>query len=150
MSFILNSSRVCLFFFTKYITCSGLEAVHLVFSTPFLDTHFRNVLILFTLVIGLINLRSTLQFTMTLSTTEVDHMVVTETFKERIWLLGLFDDLGFFQEYLGIHYDSQSTIKLAKNQVYHSRKKYIDVRFHFIWKILDEGDIFFKKNWYCR
>jgi len=30
---------------------------------------------------------------------------------------------------------------LVKNQVYHARMKHIDVRFHFIQKILDKGDI---------
>jgi len=30
---------------------------------------------------------------------------------------------------------------LVKNQVYHARMKYIDVRFYFVREILDEGDI---------
>jgi len=30
---------------------------------------------------------------------------------------------------------------MAKNQVYHARMKHIDVRFHFVQEILDEGDI---------
>jgi len=34
-----------------------------------------------------------------------------------------------------------SAIYLVKNQVYHARRKHIDVRFHFVRKILDEGDI---------
>ena len=32
-----------------------------------------------------------------------------------------------------------------KNQVYHARTEHINVRFHFIWEILDEGDIELKK-----
>ena len=32
-----------------------------------------------------------------------------------------------------------------KNQVYHTRTKHIDVRFHFVWEILDEGDIELQK-----
>jgi len=42
---------------------------------------------------------------------------------------------------LKINCDSMNVIYLAKNQVYHVRTKYIDVRFHFVRKILDEGDI---------
>jgi len=38
-----------------------------------------------------------------------------------------------------------SAIYLAKNQVYHSRMKHIDVRFHFVQEILDEGDIELQK-----
>jgi len=34
-----------------------------------------------------------------------------------------------------------SAIYLAKNQVYRERTKSIDVRFHFVREILDEGDI---------
>ena len=34
-----------------------------------------------------------------------------------------------------------NAIYLAKNQVYHARTKHIDVRFHFVREILDEGDI---------
>jgi len=34
-----------------------------------------------------------------------------------------------------------SAIYLANNQVYHARMKHIDVRFHFVWEILDESDI---------
>jgi len=33
-----------------------------------------------------------------------------------------------------------SDIYLTKNQVYHARMKHIDVRFHFVREILDEGD----------
>jgi len=38
-----------------------------------------------------------------------------------------------------------SVIYLAKNQVYHTWTKHIDVRFHFICEILDEGGIGLKK-----
>jgi len=41
---------------------------------------------------------------------------------------------------LKINCNIMSAIYLAKNQVY-ARMKHIDVRFHFIWKIADEGDI---------
>jgi len=34
-----------------------------------------------------------------------------------------------------------SAIYLAKNQVYHAKMKHVDVRFHFVRQILDEGDI---------
>ena len=64
-----------------------------------------------------------------------------EAMKEPIWLQGLLDDLGIEQNLLKINCDSMSAIYLAKNQVYHTRTKHIDVRFHFVREILDEGDI---------
>ena len=72
-------------------------------------------------------------------------MVVIEAIKEAIWLHGLVEDLGIYQEHVSVFCDSQSAIYLAKNQVHHSRTKHIDVRFHFIREIIDEGDILLKK-----
>ena len=65
--------------------------------------------------------------------------------KEAIGLQGLLDDLGIDQDLLKINCDSMSAIYLVKNQVYHARTKHIDVRFHFVQEILDEGDIKLQK-----
>ena len=85
--------------------------------------------------------RSTLQSTVALSTTEAEYMAMTEAMKEAIWLQGLLDDLGVEQDILKINCDSMSAIYLARNQVYHARTKHIDVRYHFVREILEEGDI---------
>ncbi|CAL8991208.1 unnamed protein product, partial [Prunus brigantina] len=79
------------------------------------------------------------------STTEAEYMAVTEAIKEAIWLQGLLDDLGVQQDHVDVHCDSQSAIYLAKNQVHHARTKHIDVRFHFVREIIDEGDILLQK-----
>ncbi|KAE8709887.1 Tubulin beta-2 chain [Hibiscus syriacus] len=44
-----------------------------------------------------------------------------------VWLNGLMEDLGVVQSHISLYCDSQSAIHLAKNQVYHSRTKHIDV-----------------------
>ena len=49
--------------------------------------------------------------------------------------------MGVEQDLLRINYDSMSAIYLARNQVYHARTKHIDVRYHFVREILEEGDI---------
>ena len=41
--------------------------------------------------------------------------------------------------------DSQSAIHLAKNQVYHARTKHIDVRYHFVREIIEEGEVLVQK-----
>ena len=41
--------------------------------------------------------------------------------------------------------DSMSVIHLAKNQVYHARTKHIDVKYHFVWDVLEDGYIEVKK-----
>jgi len=86
-----------------------------------------------------------LQSTVALLTTEAEYMAVTEAFKEAIWLHGLIEDLGIVQEHMDVHCDSQNAICLAKNQLYHSRTKHIDVRFYFVREIVDEGDILLQK-----
>ena len=68
-------------------------------------------------------------------------MSMTEAMKEAIWLQGLLDDLGVEQDLLRINCDNMSAIYLARNQVYHARTKHIDVRYHFIREILEEGEI---------
>ena len=62
-------------------------------------------------------------------------------YEEAIWLQGLLDDLGVEQDLLKINCYSMSAIYLARNQVYHARTKHIDVRYHFVREILEEGDI---------
>jgi len=64
-------------------------------------------------------------------------MAMTEAMKVTIWLQGLLDDLGIEHDLLKINCNSMSAIYLAKNQVYHERTKHINVRFHFVWEILD-------------
>ena len=99
----------------------------------------------FTIAGGPVSWRSTLQSTVALSTTEAEYMAVTEAFKEAIWLHGLVEDLGIVQKQVEVFCDSQSAICLAKNQVYHGHTKHIDVRFHFIREIIDEGNILLQK-----
>lgn len=72
-------------------------------------------------------------------------MAVTEAVKETIWLQGLLDELGIGQKEIHVYSDSQSTIHLAKNPVYHVRTKYIDVRYHFVREIICEGRILLRR-----
>ena len=41
--------------------------------------------------------------------------------------------------------DSQSAIHLVKNQVYHARMKHIDMRYHFVREIIEEGGVLVQK-----
>ena len=46
---------------------------------------------------------------------------------------------------MDVHCESQSAICLTKDQVHRSRTKHIDVRYHFVREIVDEGDILLQK-----
>ncbi|MCO5597754.1 hypothetical protein L7F22_051835 [Adiantum nelumboides] len=78
-----------------------------------------------------ISWRSILQNCTSISTTEADYVALSEACKEAIWLAHLVKELGLEQCLPILHYDSQSAIALAKNPMFHSRLKHIDVRYHF-------------------
>ncbi|GJX90903.1 retrovirus-related pol polyprotein from transposon TNT 1-94 [Tanacetum coccineum] len=99
----------------------------------------------FTLAKAPITWKSTLQSTTALSTTKAEYMAMTKVVKEAIWLQGLLGELGISQKFVTMHSDSQSAINLAKNQVYHARTKHINVRYHFIREILEEGGVRIQK-----
>ncbi|GMI95521.1 cysteine-rich RLK (RECEPTOR-like protein kinase) 8 [Hibiscus trionum] len=99
----------------------------------------------FTLGGGPICWKSTIQYVVALSTTEVEYMAVAEAAKEALWLIGLVKVFGIRQGGVQLHCDSQSAIHLAKNQVYHARTKHIDVRFHKIRELIASGEILLQK-----
>ncbi|KAE8671810.1 ABC transporter B family member 7 [Hibiscus syriacus] len=110
-----------------------------------LDKRRSTIGYVFTFEKAPVSWKSTLQSTVTLSTTEAEYMEVTEAVKETIWLNGLLGELGMEQKHIKVHCDSQSAIHLAKNQVYHARMKHIDVRYHFVREILEEGGVIIQK-----
>lgn len=64
-----------------------------------------------------------------------------EAVKEAIWLKGLVAELSSVQLESTLRVDSQSAIHLIKNQIFHERTKHIDVKFHFIRDVIEEGAI---------
>nr|GFD11164.1 retrovirus-related Pol polyprotein from transposon TNT 1-94 [Tanacetum cinerariifolium] len=110
-----------------------------------LDKRRSTTCYVFTLEKAPVSWKSTLQSTTALSTTKVEYVAMPEAVKEAIWLQGLLGELGIKQKFVTMHSDSQSAIHLAKNQVYHERTKHIDVRYHFIREILEEGGVEIQK-----
>ena len=59
-----------------------------------------------------------------------------------MWLKHLLAELkGDEEGAVKIHIDSQSTIQLSKNPVFHDRSKHIDTRYHFIRECIEEGRV---------
>ncbi|KAL2252662.1 UNVERIFIED_CONTAM: Retrovirus-related Pol polyprotein from transposon TNT 1-94 [Sesamum indicum] len=100
---------------------------------------------IFTLCGSCISWKSQLQHIVALSTTEAEYIATTEAFKEALWLDGLIKGIGFSKEKLIIFSDSQSSIQLCKNPVFHDRTKHIDVRYHFIRDIVGRDVIKLEK-----
>nr|GEZ42848.1 retrovirus-related Pol polyprotein from transposon TNT 1-94 [Tanacetum cinerariifolium] len=79
-----------------------------------------------------------------LSTMEAKYMAMMKAVKEAIWLQGLLGELRINQKFITMYSDSHSAIHLANNQVYHARTN-IDVRYHYIQEILEEGGVRIQK-----
>jgi hypothetical protein len=77
-----------------------------------------------------------------LSTTESEYVAITHAAKEALWLRSLIQQL--FDTALSsttLLLDNQSVIALTKDHQYHARTKHIDVRYHFIYWIIEQGPI---------
>jgi hypothetical protein len=88
---------------------------------------------------------SKLQKVVSLSTTEAEYVVATEASKEMIWLQRFMEELGKKQENSRLYCDSESAIHLAKNSTFHSKTKHIQLRYHFIRSILEDGHLKLEK-----
>jgi hypothetical protein len=75
-----------------------------------------------------------------LSTTESEYIAATYAAKEALWLRSLILQLfGAIPNATTLFSDNQSAIALTKDHQYHARTKHIDIRFHFIRWIVQEG-----------
>ena len=84
---------------------------------------------------------SRLQKVNVLSTTEEEYVATTEAAKEMIWLQLFLDELGHPQKDNYLFTDSQSVIHLAKISALHSKTKHIQLQYHFIRSILEDGQL---------
>ena len=91
------------------------------------DTRRSTTRWIYTFVGVAISWSSMLQGCTLVSTTKAEYVATSEACKEASWLPHLVGDLGIKVQLPILHYDSQSTIVLAKNPVFHARKKHIDV-----------------------
>ena len=77
-----------------------------------------------------------------LSTTESKYVVVTHTAKEALWLCSLIKQLfGTTLSPTTLYSDNQSAIALSKDHQYHACTKHINIHFHFICWIIEQGSI---------
>jgi hypothetical protein len=77
-----------------------------------------------------------------LSTTESEYVAATHAAKEALWLRSLIKQVFDIQlSPTTLFSDNQSAIALTKDHQYHARTKHIDVRFHFICWIIEQGAV---------
>ena len=82
------------------------------------------------------------QPTIALSSTEAEYRGAAVAACEVAWLQMLLGDLGIqVQVPIVIYCDNLSSIQLARNPVFHARKKHIEVHYHFFRERVLDGDI---------
>jgi hypothetical protein len=74
------------------------------------------------------------------SSCEAEYIAASTASTQTFWLVRLLGDLlDRDTGAVKLRVDSNSTLTLAKNPVFHERSKHIRVRYHFIWGCLKEG-----------
>lgn len=77
-----------------------------------------------------------------LSTTESEYVAATHAAKEALWLRSLITQLFSLElSPTTLFSDNQSAIALTQDHQYHARTKHIDIRFHFIRWIVEQGSL---------
>ena len=91
---------------------------------------------------GAISWSAKRQEIVSLSTTESEYIVATYAAKEVLWLRQLISQIfGVSLETTTLFSNNQSAIALTKECQYHARTKHIDVCFHFIRWIIEDGKL---------
>jgi hypothetical protein len=95
---------------------------------------------------GAVSWSSKKQEIVSLSTTESEYVAATHAAKEAMWLRSLISQVfgqaaNQVTEPTTLFSDNKSAIALSQNLQYHARTKHIDVRYHFIRWIIENGTL---------
>lgn len=81
------------------------------------------------------------QSVVALSTTEAEYIAAAICACQVIWMRRILQEMEFALEdnVTTILCDNTSTIKLSVNQMFHNRSKHMDVRYHFLRNLVNDG-----------
>lgn len=73
-----------------------------------------------------------------LSSTEAEYIAMAAAAKEAAYLRSILGELGVYdqQQPIVVYGDNLSAQQLAKNPIYHSSSKHIDIRYHFVRELV--------------
>jgi hypothetical protein len=75
------------------------------------------------------------------STTEAEYVVATACCSQLLWMIATLRNYGLEFRRVPLLCDSTNAISVAKNLVFHSKTKYIEVHFHFLRDHYEKDDI---------
>ena len=142
LKYLKGTSKMHLSFKRSNLTLQGFSDADLGGD---LDGRKSTTGYIFTLGGTTISWKSKLQGRVSLSATEAEYVAISEAAKEMIWLKNLLKELGKEQDDSPLFSDSQSAICLAKNPILHSRCKHIELKYHFIRNLINDGDLILLK-----
>ena len=91
---------------------------------------------------GAITWGSKKQSTITLLTTEAKYVAISEALREALWLHHLYGELGFAQKQATVIFgDNDGSIVMAKNPQFHKRTKHVELRWHWVQNLVQDGII---------
>ena len=73
-----------------------------------------------------------------LSTAKAEYIAVGSCCTQLLWMKKLLHDYGILQNTMCVFCDNTSAINLSKNPVQHSKSKHIEIRYHFIWDLMED------------
>ena len=77
-----------------------------------------------------------------LSTIKIEHIVAGSCCTQLLWMKKLLHNYRIPQDTMCVFCDNTSAINLSKNLVQYSRSKYIEIRYHFIWDLVEDKVVF--------
>jgi hypothetical protein len=74
------------------------------------------------------------------STVEAEYLAASAASRESVWLRKLLLELFSVElERTVIHCDNHSYIKISENLVFHERSKHIEMRYHYVWDMVQKN-----------
>ena len=91
---------------------------------------------------GVISWFSRKQSYVALSTTEEKYVASCSASCEAVWLPKLLSNLfGLQLDATCIYCNNQSCVKFSDNLVFHDKSKHIDIKYHYIWDMVQRGAV---------
>jgi hypothetical protein len=88
---------------------------------------------------GIVSWTSHAQKTIALSSTEAEYMSISDCSRQVKWVKTLLSEIGYKLGPIPICGDNQGSIFIASNPVTEKRSKHIDIRYHFIREVVEDG-----------